>query len=156
MKSQCVLEYNAWMKGVDLGDQLAASYPSVRKSLKWYKNLFFNMYDLAVINTFSIYKFLGHGRVDQADFRMDLAIDIINHYVQQREPHSTRGAINTPITCSFCKEDEPSCAGDSWQEILALLPVLQSRQNDFSIFYSLRLLPPPPFSKDLRMYISIF
>nr|XP_027215678.1 uncharacterized protein LOC113808463 [Penaeus vannamei] len=80
-----------WMKGVDLGDQLAASYPSVRKSLKWYNNLFFNMYDLAVINTFSIYKFLGHGRVDQAGFRMDLAIDIINHYVQQREPHSTRG-----------------------------------------------------------------
>lgn len=39
----------------------------------------------------SIYNPLGHGRVDQADFRMDLAMWIINHYVQQREPYSTRG-----------------------------------------------------------------
>nr|XP_027211536.1 piggyBac transposable element-derived protein 4-like [Penaeus vannamei] len=88
MKPRCVVEYNAGMKGVDLGDQLAASYHSVR-SLKWYK-LFFN-YDLAVINTFSVYKLLGHARVDQADFRMDLAMDIRNHFVPQKEPFSRRG-----------------------------------------------------------------
>lgn len=51
MKPQCIVEYNTGMKRVDLGDQLAASYPSVRRSLKWYKK-FFNLYDLAVINTF--------------------------------------------------------------------------------------------------------
>lgn len=45
------------------------------------------MYELAVINKFSVYKLLGYGRADQADFRMDLAMTIINDYVQKREPY---------------------------------------------------------------------
>lgn len=148
MKPQCVLEYNAWMKGVDLGDQLAASYHSVRKSLKWYKNLFFNMYDLAVINTFSIYKFLGHGRVDQADFRMDLAIDIINHYVQQREPHSTRGAPSTlPLLARFARRTSHPVLEIPGKKYWRCVLCYRAGKMIFSIFYSLRLLFSPFFQK---------
>lgn len=59
-KPQCIADYNAGMKGVDLGDQLASSYPTVRRSLKWYKTVFFYLFDLAAVNAHAIYKYLGH------------------------------------------------------------------------------------------------
>ena len=40
-KPWCVLDYNEGMKGVDIADQLASLHRSVRKSIKWYKKLFF-------------------------------------------------------------------------------------------------------------------
>lgn len=43
-KPQCVVDYNIGMKGVDLGDQLSSSYPSIRRSLKWYNFIYLFTY----------------------------------------------------------------------------------------------------------------
>lgn len=43
-KPQCVVDYNIGMKGVDLGDQLSSSYPSIRRSLKWYNSIYLFTY----------------------------------------------------------------------------------------------------------------
>jgi len=93
-KPECVVAYNDGMKGVDLGDQLAQSYPSVRRSLKWYKKIFFYIYDLATVNSHSVYKYLGN-RCEQIDFRLDLAMSIINSFLPDIEPYSARGRPST-------------------------------------------------------------
>ncbi|XP_037803994.1 piggyBac transposable element-derived protein 4-like [Penaeus monodon] len=38
-KPEVVVDYNNGMKGVDLSDQLAQSYPSTKKTVKWYKKI---------------------------------------------------------------------------------------------------------------------
>ncbi|XP_047469609.1 piggyBac transposable element-derived protein 4-like [Penaeus chinensis] len=40
-KPEVVVSYNNGMKGVDLSDQLAQSYPATKKTIKWYKKEFF-------------------------------------------------------------------------------------------------------------------
>ncbi|XP_037774856.1 piggyBac transposable element-derived protein 4-like [Penaeus monodon] len=40
-KPEVVVDYNNGMKGVDFSDQLAQSYPSTKKTVKWYKKFFF-------------------------------------------------------------------------------------------------------------------
>ncbi|XP_042864745.1 piggyBac transposable element-derived protein 4-like [Penaeus japonicus] len=69
-KPKVVVDYNVGMKGVDLSDQLAQSYPTVRKSIRWYKVLFY-LFDMAVVNAFIVHKALG-GRLTQLDFRSEL------------------------------------------------------------------------------------
>ncbi|XP_069972216.1 piggyBac transposable element-derived protein 4-like [Penaeus vannamei] len=71
IKPQVVADYNCGMKGVDNSDQLAVSYQSTCKSLKWYKVLF-NLVDMTVVNAFSLYKVLG-GRSTRLIFRKRLA-----------------------------------------------------------------------------------
>ena len=50
-KPACVIEYNALMGGVDKSDQLAANHRAARKSLKWYKKLFFYLLDFCEYHT---------------------------------------------------------------------------------------------------------
>lgn len=42
-KPTCVNQYNKYMGGVDLCDSIISAYPSMRKSIKWYKKVFFHM-----------------------------------------------------------------------------------------------------------------
>ena len=53
-KPWCVLDYNEGMKGVDIADQLALSHRTVRKSIKWYKKVFYFLLDVVLVNTFLV------------------------------------------------------------------------------------------------------
>ena len=57
MKPQTVLTYNSNKAGVDKHDQMASYYPMCRKSLKWWKKLFFWLYVMGVVNSFKLCKF---------------------------------------------------------------------------------------------------
>ncbi|XP_069992306.1 piggyBac transposable element-derived protein 4-like [Penaeus vannamei] len=76
IKPQVVADYNYGMNGVDTSDQLVVSYPSTRNSLKWSKKVLFNLFDMAVVNAFSLHKVLG-GRLTQLIFRKKLAEDLM-------------------------------------------------------------------------------
>ena len=49
-KPEMVLEYTANMGGVDRADQYASTYCFLRKSLKWWRKLFFWGFEMCVIN----------------------------------------------------------------------------------------------------------
>jgi hypothetical protein len=64
------MSYNKYKIGVDKSYQLLSYYLFQRKSVKWWKKLFFHLFDLAVVNVhilhrmrskqkFRLYKFLG-------------------------------------------------------------------------------------------------
>ena len=53
------MDYNDGMKGVDVSDQLASSYPTPKKTVKWYHKLFYNIVDMTVVNSHAVHKALG-------------------------------------------------------------------------------------------------
>ncbi|XP_037774741.1 uncharacterized protein LOC119571566 [Penaeus monodon] len=70
-KPEVVVAYNNGMKGVDLSDQLAQSYPTTRKTVKWYKKIFFYLLDMTTTNALAIHRALG-GKLTQFEFRKEL------------------------------------------------------------------------------------
>ena len=51
-----VAEYNKYMLGVDKLDQLVSYYSFPHKSLKWWRKVFFWLVEVAVVNSYVIYK----------------------------------------------------------------------------------------------------
>jgi hypothetical protein len=49
-KPSAVLDYNKCKIGVDKSDQMLSYYSFQRKSVKWWKKLFFHLFDLALVN----------------------------------------------------------------------------------------------------------
>ncbi|XP_042145916.1 piggyBac transposable element-derived protein 4-like [Ixodes scapularis] len=79
IKPSCVLDYNIGMGGVDKQDQMVACFPLMRKLVKGYQKIFFYVMDIAVFNSYVIYKKLsGDCRTKNfVDFRLDLAEEIL-------------------------------------------------------------------------------
>jgi hypothetical protein len=45
-----VLDYNKYETGLDRSDQMLSYYSCERKTIKWWKKLFFHSFDLAIVN----------------------------------------------------------------------------------------------------------
>ena len=51
MKPSAVLDYNKYKTGVDRSDQMLSYYSFERKTIKWWKKLFFCLFDLVEVNS---------------------------------------------------------------------------------------------------------
>ena len=93
-KPVCVIDYNHGMGGVDRSDQLAATCRSTRKSIKWYKKLFFYLLDMCITNAFVVYKELHAGtNLQCSDFKLQLVKGMMTQsnlpiYSVRGRPHS--------------------------------------------------------------------
>jgi hypothetical protein len=57
MKPQVVLDYNEGRIGTDLSDQLSSYYTCLRRSIKWYRKVAFELvFGTALVNSYLIYK----------------------------------------------------------------------------------------------------
>jgi Transposase IS4 len=57
MKSQVVLDYNKERQGIDLSDQPSVYYTCLRRSIKWYRKVAFELiFETAIVNSYLIYK----------------------------------------------------------------------------------------------------
>ena len=70
-KPRCIVDYNKYMGGVDRTDQLMQPYNMARKSLKWYKKLACHFLQLAMLNSFLVYK-KDRGRKRFLEFQHDV------------------------------------------------------------------------------------
>ena len=71
-----IVDYNQHMGGVDLADQAMCYYLVGRKSLKWWRKVFWRMHDQAITNAFVLHKAdsISTGIVKpQKHFRIQLA-----------------------------------------------------------------------------------
>lgn len=77
-----VKEYNAGMGGVDLLDQRTAAYKLDRKasSGRYYLRLFFDLMDIAVVNSHVVFKALNPKGMDLLDFKIVVAKYLIGSY----------------------------------------------------------------------------
>jgi hypothetical protein len=74
-KPSCVVSYNKAKKGVDYSDQMAAYHSVLRKGLKWYRKLAFELiFGTAIVNAWIIYNSRpNQNRLSITDFRKNLA-----------------------------------------------------------------------------------
>ena len=65
------------MGGVDKSDQRASTYQCVRKSVKWYKKLFFYVLDMCVVNSYLLHVHLTGTRFTLLDFWLKLVAALL-------------------------------------------------------------------------------
>ncbi|RXN28339.1 piggyBac transposable element-derived 4-like protein [Labeo rohita] len=86
IKPQCVLDYNKKMGAVDKVDMMDSFVGCTRKTLKWYKKLFFHFVDLAVHNAFIIYNVKHDSSLTYQKFRQNLVRQLVEEHHSPRKP----------------------------------------------------------------------
>ncbi|KAI0218363.1 hypothetical protein LSAT2_029928 [Lamellibrachia satsuma] len=61
-KPKCVVDYNRYMVGVDLSDRKIYHVSAERPSRRYWKKIFFNLMDMALLNSFELYYSNTDGR----------------------------------------------------------------------------------------------
>ncbi|GFN88742.1 PiggyBac transposable element-derived protein 4-like [Plakobranchus ocellatus] len=74
---QAVHDYNKLMGSVDRTDLIVSFNAFKRRTLKWWKKVFFHLFMLAVLNAFLVYKTTAVGKLSQKMFRRDLAKQLV-------------------------------------------------------------------------------
>lgn len=77
LKPASVINYNKHKAGVDKQDQMASYYPFQRKTVKWWKKMFFHLFEMGIINAHKLYKINNPDkRVSLRDFLITLAEEL--------------------------------------------------------------------------------
>ena len=84
-----IATYNVYMGGVDKSDQFLAYHNVLRRTVRFWKTLFYHLIDVAVVNSFILYNLLraeaGEKPVSENDFRDKLVLQIIEKYGRKRQ-----------------------------------------------------------------------
>lgn len=86
MKPVCIIDYNHNMGGVDQTDMIISSIDTTRKSVKWYKKLFFHFLDLTITNSHALYMDVTKKKVPIADFQLSVIRQIFEKYGTRDAP----------------------------------------------------------------------
>ena len=83
-------DYQAFMRGVDRGDQLIGYYNIGRRSRKWWKRVFAYVIEVAALNAYVIQKDgrppSARRKHDYLEFRMALAEELIGSFTSRQTP----------------------------------------------------------------------
>ena len=77
--------YNSKMGGIDLMDQLKSAYQIDRRSkFRFYLRLFFDLFDVALVNSFIVYKRLESKDLTLKEFKICIALKVIASFVSRK------------------------------------------------------------------------
>ncbi|UYV73242.1 hypothetical protein LAZ67_10002323 [Cordylochernes scorpioides] len=108
-KPSAVIDYNQKMGSVDQTDMLLSSIGCLRKSLKWYKKLFFHFIDTSLLNAYSLYLVNTGKRPSLAEFHINLIGQIIEKYHEARvQVHRGRPSTSEDRPLRFIERHFPS------------------------------------------------
>ncbi|XP_070550472.1 piggyBac transposable element-derived protein 4-like [Ptychodera flava] len=81
LKPTSVLEYNKYMGGTDLSDQMCKYYPLLRRRNKWYIKLFFSLLGLLITNAFILWRKFSpdedQRKMSHAKFRLEAVEQLV-------------------------------------------------------------------------------
>jgi hypothetical protein len=77
IKPQIVADYSRHMGYVDKGDRMANSYSICHQTLKWTEKLFFQLFDLAILNSYILLCSCGGKKISHRDFRFALVRNML-------------------------------------------------------------------------------
>ncbi|XP_018564371.1 piggyBac transposable element-derived protein 4-like [Anoplophora glabripennis] len=105
LKPKVVLDYNNAKKGVDYSDQMSAYYSSLRKGLKWYRKVAFELiFGAAIVNAWIVYNEINHdNKLALLPFREKLALLLSN----QQDFLPSELTVNPKRTHSLKREEGP-------------------------------------------------
>ena len=75
-KPMMVVDYVNYMGGVDLSDQLVQYYSCLRKTVKWWRKLFFHLLQLSVLNAYITYLKYGRQKITHFAFMKYLIMNL--------------------------------------------------------------------------------
>ena len=78
------------------GDQMVLYYGFAHKSMKWWKRVFFHVFDLCLVNAHILYQACGN-KLTQMESRTSVAESLLDGYERQQGQHSTSRAAETPL-----------------------------------------------------------
>ena len=90
LKPEPVQDYTMKMRGCDISDQLMTSYSMLRRSVKWWRKLFFHLFALCINNAYILYKKKTRKPVPHDTFIEYLATNLINSSLESRTLTVTR------------------------------------------------------------------
>ena len=84
-RPKMITDYNENMGGVDLMDQLLVYYAIGRKSIKWYKRIYWRIVDIAIVNA-QILHSICHPltKMCQKHFRLKLADALVEQHINEK------------------------------------------------------------------------
>ena len=78
---EAIRQYNQLMSGVDTNEELRGYYAARTKSTKYYKYIFWFLFDVAIINSFILYQQVpAVGKMTLKEFRVELARQLTGSY----------------------------------------------------------------------------
>ena len=99
--------YNKYMGGVDLNDQLRGYYSVRSKGRKFYKYIWWFLFDVTITNSYILCKhYTSLTNCSVQDFRTQLAKSLIGEYNGRKR--RGRPSITAPSTQRFCSSHFPS------------------------------------------------
>ena len=93
MKPDVVIDYTKNMRLVDKSDMQIGEIDSGRKTVKWYKKLFYHLLDISLLNSYNYYKLNTGKSVTLRKFSRDIVYEILEKY----------GKINLSRSCRASK-----------------------------------------------------
>ena len=85
-KPLVVDKYNHSMNGVDRADQYTVYYSFVRRSVKWWRKVFFWVMEVAVVNSYILYKCSTVRAMSHREYRYSIIRSLATSYVQSAPP----------------------------------------------------------------------
>ena len=103
-KPVSVDRYNNCMNGVDRADQYTVYYSFVRRSVKWWRKVFFWMMEVAVVNSYILYKCHTIQPFTHRDYRLSIIRALAAPYIQSAPPC---GPGRPRLTCQQASSGDP-------------------------------------------------
>ena len=100
-----ISDYNAFMGGVDLADQAMCYYSIGRKSMKWWRRVFWRMVDHVITNAYVIYSANNAHSLERIHTRVKFHLQLAND--QQLLP-STSVKVQVALLHSRCLASQES------------------------------------------------
>ena len=126
-----IVEYNKFMGGVDRNDQMRTYYCVRLKGRKFYKYIFWYLFDVSITNTYILSKYVpSYTKSSQyADFRVELAKKLIGDYNSRKvrgrpqavccyQPiHFNHFPMKGPkrSKCAYCYEKKKELKWTQWR-----------------------------------------
>lgn len=90
-KPRCVTDYNKAKKGVDYSDQMSSYHTVLRRGLKWYRKVMFELlFGTCVVNSWIIYNRISSNKMSITQFRKILAEQLVDSPKTNTENSSKR------------------------------------------------------------------
>ena len=91
VKPVVIDNYNHSMNGVDITDQYTVYYSFIRKTVKWWRKLFFWMLETAVVNSYILYRDSTSSPKSHIQYRRALVDSLASNYITTALPRPRAG-----------------------------------------------------------------
>ena len=98
-KPKVIDEYNSYMGGVDKSDQLITYYGFSHRTNKWYKRVFFHLFEVSIVNAYILYclHLPPKQRLSHLDFRLAVASHLLRSFFPSTPARNTHTTDSNPM-----------------------------------------------------------